>query len=49
MDQVIAERFMNPEHAAMWSVVDTPEEVLPRICATPRWHENARAFAVVRD
>ncbi|MBB5015471.1 TIGR00730 family Rossman fold protein [Rehaibacterium terrae] len=48
MNKVIGERFMNPEHAAMWSLVQTPEEVLPTIRNTPRWHENAREFAVVR-
>src|SRR5574337_261440 len=34
MQQVIGERFMNPEHAAMWSLVDAPEQVLPRIMTT---------------
>lgn len=48
MQQVIGERFMNPEHAAMWSLVDTPAEVLPRIRATPKWREDAREYAVVR-
>jgi uncharacterized protein (TIGR00730 family) len=48
MQQVIGERFMNPEHAAMWSLVDKPEEVLPAIRNTPRWLENARDYAVVR-
>jgi uncharacterized protein (TIGR00730 family) len=48
MAQVIAERFMNPEHAAMWSLADTPEQVLPAIRATPHWDENARDYAVVR-
>jgi uncharacterized protein (TIGR00730 family) len=48
MQQVIDERFMNPEHAAMWSLVNTPEEVLPRIRATPKWREDAREYAVVR-
>jgi hypothetical protein len=32
----------------MWSLVETPEEVLPRILATPRWRDDARALAVVR-
>jgi hypothetical protein len=45
---VIGERFMNSEHAAMWSLVDAPEEVLPRIHATPKWREDAREYAVVR-
>jgi len=48
MQQVIGERFMNAEHAAMWSLVDAPEEVLPRIRATPKWREDAREYAVVR-
>jgi hypothetical protein len=48
MQQVIGERFMNPEHAAMWSLVDTPEAVLPAIRSTPKWREDAREYAVVR-
>ena len=48
MQQVIAERFMNPEHAAMWSLVDRVEDVLPTITATPAWREDAREYAVVR-
>jgi len=48
MQQVIDERFMNPEHAAMWSLVDAPEQVLPTIAATPKWREDARDYAAVR-
>ena len=48
MQQVIRERFMNPEHQQMWSLVKTPEEVLPKIRATPKWREDAREYAVVR-
>ncbi|HMM66695.1 MAG TPA: TIGR00730 family Rossman fold protein [Dokdonella sp.] len=48
MESVIAERFMNTEHLAMWSVVGQPEDVLPAIRATPRWREDAREIAVVR-
>jgi uncharacterized protein (TIGR00730 family) len=48
MSQVIGERFMNPEHAAMWSLVDAPDQVLPQIRKTPKWDENARDYAVVR-
>ena len=48
MDSVIGERFMNPEHAAMWQIVDRVEDVLPTIAATPRWREDARNYAVVR-
>ncbi len=48
MTKVIDERFMNPEHAGMWSMVDQPDEVLPKIRATPKWREDARDYAVVR-
>ena len=48
MTQVIGERFMNAEHAAMWSLVNTPDQVLPQIRKTPKWDENARDYAVVR-
>jgi uncharacterized protein (TIGR00730 family) len=48
MQQVIRERFMNAEHEHMWSLVNTPEEVLPKIRATPKWREDAREYAVVR-
>jgi uncharacterized protein (TIGR00730 family) len=48
LEQVIAARFMNPEHAAMWQRVAAPEDVLPAIRAAPRWREDARNYAVVR-
>jgi hypothetical protein len=49
MRQVIDARMMNREHIDMWSLVDAPEQVLPRIRETPRWRADARAFAVVRE
>lgn len=49
LDQLIAERFMNPEHAAMWQLVAEPEGVLPAIREAPPWSEQARDFAVVRQ
>ena len=48
MQQVIDEKFMNPEHHSMWSLVDSVDEVLPKIHATPKWREDARDYAVVR-
>lgn len=48
MDRMIDERFMNPDHRAMWTRVATPDEVLPTIRATPKWREDARNYAVVR-
>ncbi len=46
--QVIAEGFMNPGHDAMWSIVDSVNDVLPAIAAAPEWNEKARDYAVVR-
>ena len=46
--RMIEERFMNPEHAAMWSLVDSPEDVLLAIRDAPEWSANARDYAVVR-
>ena len=48
MRQTIEQRFMNAEHLDMWSMVDTVAEALPRIRATPRWREDARAHAAVK-
>jgi uncharacterized protein (TIGR00730 family) len=48
LDDMIDEKFLNPEHRAMWDVVATPAEALPRIAATPRWREDARSIAAVK-
>ncbi len=48
LERMIAERFMNPEHAAMWSIVPQPGDVLPAIRQAPAWDANARDYAVVR-
>jgi uncharacterized protein (TIGR00730 family) len=48
LHSMIDERFMNAEHAAMWSLVETPEQVLPAIRRAPAWDPAAREFAVVR-
>lgn len=48
MEQMIEQRFMNPQHRQMWTRVATPAEVLPAIDAAPKWREDARNYAVVR-
>jgi len=48
MEQIVEQRFMNPEHRALWTLVDRVEDVLPTIRATPRWREDARDYAAVR-
>ena len=46
--KTIDERMMNREHADMWSLVDTPEQVLERIRDTPTWRADARQLASVK-
>ena len=48
LHKVIEQRFMNPEHAKMWSLAASPEDVLPAIQSAPKWDERARDRAVVR-
>ncbi|MGH8233258.1 MAG: TIGR00730 family Rossman fold protein [Rhodanobacteraceae bacterium] len=47
LHKVIEQRFMNPEHAAMWTRVAKPEDVLPAIRNAPKWDADARNYAVV--
>jgi len=45
LEQCISERFMDPRHQAMWSVVNEPGEVLPAIHSAPPWDFSSRNFA----
>src|SRR5947207_11227819 len=36
LEDMVLERFMNPEHREMWTVVSEPEQVLDAIRDTPR-------------
>lgn len=45
LNRAVDERFMNPQHRAMWSVVESVDEVLTAIRATPPWDRDARSFA----
>jgi len=49
MEQMIEQRFMNPQHRDMWKLVATPADVLPAIRSMPKWREDARNYAVVRE
>ena len=48
LQAAVDERFMDARHAAMWTVVDGPEGVLPAIESAPRWGPDSRDFAVMR-
>lgn len=49
MEQIIEQRFMNPQHRDMWKRVAAPADVLPAIRSMPSWREDARNYAVVRS
>lgn len=49
MLRMIEQRFMNPEHAQMWTLVDSPGDVLAAIRNAPKWGDDARSHAVVRS
>ena len=48
LETTIEQRFMNPQHRALWTSVRQVEDVLPAIRATPDWDANARDYAAVR-
>ncbi|MBP3472711.1 MAG: TIGR00730 family Rossman fold protein [Paraprevotella sp.] len=45
--QAMEERFMRPEHGAIWQVARTPEEALRLLYETPLWDERVRKFAAI--
>lgn len=47
LDYMVEEQMMRPIHCKMFTVVDTPEEVVPAIMATPDWDPNTRRLAAL--
>jgi uncharacterized protein (TIGR00730 family) len=47
LERCIAERFMDPRHGAMWTVVASSEEAVDAIRSAPPWGPDARRFALV--
>jgi hypothetical protein len=47
LERSISERFMDPRHKSMWSVVKEPDEVLPAIRSAPPWDASSLKFAGV--
>lgn len=45
LEHAIAEGFMGDEHHAMWSVAETPDELLPALRDMQPWPDDARKFA----
>jgi len=46
LERAINERFMDPRHEALWSVAESPDDVVPAMHRAPAWSEDARSFAV---
>lgn len=48
LDLTIAEKFLNPEHRAMWALAQTADEAIEMIPKLAAWPSNARDFATVK-
>lgn len=48
MDKVIEEKFLNPEHRAMWTLVNNAQAAIAQITQSTPWPTNAREFATVK-
>ena len=47
LDYMVEEQMMRPIHREMFTVVSTPEEVLPAIMAAPQWDTQTRRLAAI--
>lgn len=47
LNRAVDEHFMREEHRKMWTVVETPEEVLTAINNSVSWDADARSFAAL--
>lgn len=47
LDRMVEEHFLLPLHQGMYTVVSTPEEVLPAIYAQERWSKDSRKHAKI--
>jgi len=47
LERSIAERFMDQRHREMWTIVESPDQVLDAIASAPSWSAQNRDFAVI--
>lgn len=47
LERAVEERFMRPEHQAIWHVAYTPEEALDQLEKIPLWNKEVRKFAAI--
>lgn len=48
LDAMLRDHFLGPRHREMWTIVNTPAEILPAIAANSEWDPDARSFALVQ-
>ena len=48
LDAMLRDHFLGPKHREMWTVVETPGEILPAIASNSDWDPEARSFALVQ-
>lgn len=48
LNSMLRDHFLGPRHSGMWTIVQTPEEILPAISASEDWDSEARSFALVQ-
>ena len=47
LNEAVEQNFMRPQHAAIWSVAQTPEEAIDLLFTTPKWDKEIRKFAAI--
>ena len=45
--KMVEEKFMRPVHSKLWSMVETPEQVVPAIREAPEWGTDSINFAAL--
>jgi len=48
LEAMLRENFLGPRHREMWTVVETPKDILPAIAENSGWDPEARSFALVQ-
>lgn len=46
-NKMVEEKFMRPVHSELWSMVNTPEQVVPAIREAPEWGADSINFAAL--
>ncbi len=47
LEKCIDEQFMRQEHRDIWTIIETPEQLIPAILNAPNWDHSAIKFAAV--